>query len=120
MYCGDMFNLKPADLGPFDCIWECNAIVSINGKDKICYAHLLKSFLKPEGRILMTTWNYEQKLRPDRPFNTPPELIQELFPSFTLQVLEKIDMAESDFIRRFNLPWLLRPVLFMKLKQNHS
>ena len=30
-----MFNLKPAELGPFDGIWECNAIVSINVKDRM-------------------------------------------------------------------------------------
>ena len=111
-----MFSLQPAELGPFDAIWECNAIVSINIEDRARYAELLKSFLKPDGRILMTTYNYEQKLRPDRPFDTPPEVIQPLFPSFNMEVIETVDMRNTGIIKVLKLPWLLRPVLLIKQK----
>ena len=111
-----MFKLKAGELGPFDAIWESNAIVSVNVEDRVPYAELLKSFLKPSGRILMATWNYEQKLRMDRPFSTPPELIQGLFPSFNMEVVEKVDMTQSWFNKLFNFPWVLRPVMLMTLK----
>ena len=111
-----MFQLKAGELGPFDAIWECNAITSINVEDRVPYAELLKSFLKPSGRILMTTLNYEQKLYMERPFNTPPELIQALFPGFNMEVVEKVDMVESQLNKLFKLPWVLRPVILWTLK----
>ena len=35
--CGDVFNLDTCYAGPFDVIWDCNAIVAINADDREPY-----------------------------------------------------------------------------------
>ena len=103
--------------GPFDAIWDCNAIVAVNIEDRTRYVELLVSLLKPNGRVLMTTWLYEQNLHLRRPFSISPEKIQDLFKTYCdTREVETIDMTGSNFCQQHDLPWAKRPVLLLARK----
>ena len=119
VYCGDIFKFGPSTAGQFDAIWDCNALVAINAEDRSRYRDVLVSVLKPSGRILMTTWIYEQSIHLRFPLCIPPEMVQALFDSHCeMSEVECIDMAtSSSFCQRHELPWAKRPVLFLTRKQ---
>ena len=115
IYCGDMFKFGPSVAGVFDAIWDCNAIVAINVEDRMKYRDLLVSVLKPNRRILMTSWLYEQSIHKRTPFCLPCEMIGDLFaPHCDTEEVESIDMAGSAFCQRHDLPWAKRLVFLLK------
>lgn len=118
VYCGDIFKFGPSTAGQFDVIWDCNALVAINVEDREKYADILVSNLKQGGRILMTTWIYEQSIHLSVPFSIPPEMVKTLFDlSCHMREVEIIDMTGSDVCKRHELPWAKRPVLLLTKKQ---
>ena len=120
VFCGDMFKFGPSMCSDmqFDAIWDCNAIVAVNTEDRNRYARLLVSLLKQNGRILMTTWTYDQTLKTGFPKCMPPDLINDLFSSHCdSSIVDSIDMmANSKFLQRHNLPWATRPVILLTKK----
>jgi thiopurine S-methyltransferase len=118
VYCGDILKFGPSDAGQFDVIWDCNAIVALSVEDRDKYVQLLVSVLKPGGRILMTTWVYEQSIHISRPYSMPPDMIRGLFDSLCdTQEVENIDMpTTSKLCQQFNLSWAVRPVLLLTMK----
>ena len=116
--CGDVFKLETSFAGPFDAIWDCNAIVAINTEDRERYVELLISLLKQKGRILMTTWVYEQSIHLRRPFSMPPEMIEDLFATYcNMRVVDNISFdKDSAFCQKHELPWAIRPVLYLTRK----
>ena len=118
--CGDVFNLDTSVAGPFDAIWDCNALVAINAEDRERYVKVLISVLKQAGRILMTTWVYEQSIHLRFPLCVPPEMVEELFGAYCdTRLVEKIVFPEdSPFCQRHELPWATRPVLLLNRKKD--
>lgn len=117
VYCGDIFKFGPNIASQFDAIWDCNAIVAINVEDRMKYRDLLVSVLRPGGRILMTTWIYEQSVHLRRPFCVTQEMVRSLFGSYCdTQEVENIDMVGSNFCQQHDLPWATRPVLLLTKK----
>ena len=110
IYCGDLFSFKDDNLGGFDCIFDHGSIGSFDFTTvtRETYASLMNSFTKPNGRILLSTFDYEHSEHPTIPFAVteeeivklyrehfqPPQLLQELnandycsaFPSILLPV----------------------------------
>ena len=117
--CGDIFNLDTSVAGPFDAIWDCNAIVAINYEDRERYAEVEMSVLKQTGRILMTTWVYEQSIHLRFPLCVSPETVEKLFgANCDMRVVDKIVLpADNSFCQRHELPWAIRPVLLLSRKQ---
>ena len=116
VYCGDILKFGLSHVDQFDVIWDCNAIVALNVEDREKYVQLLVSILKPGGRILMTTWVYEQSLYLRRPFSMTPDMIRGLFDSVCdTQEVENIDMASTGYFGP-EVPWATRPVLLLTMK----
>ena len=115
---GDVFNLETSYAGLFDVIWDCNAIVAINADDRERYVKAELSVLKEGGRILMTTWVYEQSIHLWFPLCVSPEMVEKLFAAqCDVRVVENIDLPnDSPFCQRHELPWAIRPVLFLNRK----
>ena len=109
IYCGDVLKFLPSVAGQFDAIWDCNALTSVNVEDRQQYVDLLISLLKSGGKILMTTWEYDESLKKDQPFSINEERIRHLFePQCHVQHLEAMD---GGLLRKvFNLPWAKQPV----------
>ena len=116
---GDVFNLETSYAGLFDVIWDCNAIVAINADDRERYVKAELSVLKEGGRILMTTWVYEQSIHLWFPLCVSPEMVEKLFAAqCDVRVVENIDLPnDSPFCQRHELPWAIRPVLFLNRKK---
>ena len=113
VYCGDILKFGPSDAGQFDVIWDCNAIVALNVEDRDKYVQLLVSVLKPGGRILMTTWVYEQSIHFSRPFSMPPDMIRGLFDS--LCETQEVETIEGGTCKCHNLP-RVHPILLLTKK----
>ena len=117
IYCGDVLKFGPSVAGVFDAIWDCNAITGINVEERMKYRDMLVAVLKPNRRILMTSWLYEQSIHKQPPFCLPYELISDLFaPHCDTEEVDSIDMAGSAFCQRHDLPWAKRLVFLLKKK----
>lgn len=117
IYCGDIFQIGQNFLGQFDAVWDCKAIIAVNVEERLKYRDILVSALKPNGRILMTTWVYEQKIHLKTPFSIPYTMIRDLFGSHCdTEKIEDIDMRGTDFCKRNGFPWATRPVLLLTKK----
>ncbi|XP_003382923.1 PREDICTED: probable thiopurine S-methyltransferase [Amphimedon queenslandica] len=115
-FVGDVFKISAEC---FDAVWDCNALVAINPQDREKYIQKIDSLLKPSGRILLTTYEYDKTLRNAHPFSMPPGDIEALFSSFNVQTAETIDETER-FKTNFNLPWAKRHVFHITRKQQTS
>ena len=119
VYCGNILKFLPSVAGQFDAVWDHGAIVAINVENREQYASLLVSLLKPSGRILMSTFIYEQSIHLRRPFSMDLEMIRGLFKplNFDTQEVEKVDLAGSSFCERHELPWAIELVMLLTKKQ---
>ena len=115
---GDVFKLTASLTGSFDAIWDSNAIVAINASDRAPYSKLLLSLLKPDGKILMATWEYNQAERSRHPFSITSSIIKELFEeSVDIKLLETIDMTGTYFTKKFNLTFAHRLVYLLTMSR---
>lgn len=117
IYCGNIFQIGQHFMGQFDAIWDCKAIIAVNVVERVKYRDILVSALKPNGRILMTTWVYEQKINLKTPFSISHTMIRDLFGSHCdTEEIEDIDMRGTDFCKRNGFPWATRPVMLLTKK----
>ena len=115
LYVGDIYNCIPDTIGQFDCIWDCNAIVAVNPEDRQKYADTLKALLKPNGKILMSTYEFDQSLRSEFPHCVPQDKVNPLFePKYSISLVKSIDLKGSYFLPKFNLPWATRHVFHIE------
>ena len=116
-FVGDFFELSSDLHGTFDLIWECNSIVAIPMEDRSKYVAKLHSLLKPKGKILMTTWEYDQAEHSGFPFSMPFPVIRELcLDLFDTKELECVDYSNTLFTEQFNLTWGKKPCLLLTRK----
>ena len=111
IYVGDIFNFTSSYTERFDCVWDCNSIVALNVEDRERYASLLATLMKPGGKILMATWEYDQSKRKAHPFSVPNSTVKDLFKQhFDVELIESIDATGTYFTERFKLSYAFRPV----------
>ncbi|KAJ8043018.1 putative thiopurine S-methyltransferase [Holothuria leucospilota] len=72
IYNCDIFSLSSETLGQFDVIWDRGSLVAILAEDRQRYLGLMKSVIKPGGKILLEVveydWNERKTKGPPRPF----------------------------------------------------
>ena len=114
---GDLFKCSVASIGSFDAIWDCNSIVAINTEDTKRYAKLLDSLLKSSGRILLSTYEFEDPSRRDQsPHNLPPDAVKDLFgEEYSVTVTETLDHTAL-FCIKYQIPWAQRHLLYLVKK----
>ena len=104
VYCGDFFAFKQHSLSDFDCVLDHGTMGSFesNNMERTTYADIISSFVKPGGRVLLSIFDYEHSEHPSMPFAVteedvvtlysdhfvPPELLQELDGSKTVDIFE--------------------------------
>lgn len=87
VYVGDFFGpLSPDLTGTFDCIWDCHGIISVPADLRVQYAEKVSKFLKPGGRMLFSTVDCDADPKENKTLS--PSCLSELFPHFTVEVLE--------------------------------
>ena len=114
-YAGDFFKVTPDLVGTFDAIWDINAFGAVNPEDRLKYVAKLHSLLKVNGRVLMSTFEYNQAEHSTCPFSVPNSLVKELFQDhFDIELLEHIDYTDTVFTKIFSLSWAKRPIHLLK------
>jgi thiopurine S-methyltransferase len=79
MYCGDIFALRPAHTGLFDGIYDRAALVAIAPGQRALYVERTLSLLKPGGRVLLVTLQYDQTKVAGPPFSVDDHTVQALY-----------------------------------------
>lgn len=100
VYVGNFFDdaLNSEKLGKFDCIWDAHGIVSIPVSQQEPYTKKLLTFIKPGGKILFSTVEYDvAKLKSGpAPAPVPASRLQELFPQCEMKLLENGPLAGGE------------------------
>ena len=93
VYVGDFFGdrMNPDLLGTFNCIWDAHGIVSIPVGQQQRYAEKLFTFLKPGGKILFSTVDYDigKLTSGPAPAPVPASKLSDFFPNCDVNLLEE-------------------------------
>lgn len=116
LFQGDFFDLNKAQTSPFEAIYDRASIVAFDRSERQRYVNHLMSFLKPGGRILLITLEYDQNKMTGPPFSVPTDEIEWLYaPYGILELLETSDIFDERF-RKNGLDGMLERV-FQFIKQ---
>ncbi|TDI28948.1 MAG: methyltransferase domain-containing protein [Acidobacteria bacterium] len=111
----DIMTMTREQFGMFDAIWDRAALVALPQACHAAYVGLLLSLLKPEGRILMVSIEYDTALMDGPPFSLPAQEIKDLFRgSGQVEVLAEQEVDADEPIRvNHNLPWVKESVFLI-------
>jgi thiopurine S-methyltransferase len=116
LFQGDFFDLNKAQTSLFEAIYDRASIVAFDRSERQRYVNHLMSFLKPGGRILLITLEYDQNKMTGPPFSVPTDEIEWLYaPYGILELLETSDIFDERF-RKNGLDGMLERV-FQFIKQ---
>jgi thiopurine S-methyltransferase len=76
---GDLFELDANVCGKFDAIWDRAAFVALRPSDRDRYAPHLQEFLRPNGRILLSTISYDGSEMEGPPFSVSANEVHRSF-----------------------------------------
>ncbi len=100
VYVGNFFDdaLSPGKLGTFSCIWDAHGIVSIPIPQQEPYAKKLLTFLKPGGKMLFSTVDYDiSKLKTGpAPAPVPLSTLQGFYPQCKVELLENAPLPSYE------------------------
>ena len=87
---GDLFELDANVSGKFDAIWDRAAFVALRPSDRDRYAPHLQEFLRPNGRILLSTISYDGSKMEGPPFSVSANEVHRRFGnSLSVEKLEE-------------------------------
>ena len=87
---GDLFELDANVSGKFDAIWDRAAFVALRPSDRDRYAPHLQEFLRPSGRILLSTISYDESNMEGPPFSVSANEVHHRFGnSLSVEKLEE-------------------------------
>lgn len=87
---GDLFELDANVSGKFDAIWDRAAFVALRSSDRDRYAPHLQEFLRPNGRILLSTISYDGSEMEGPPFSVSANEVHRRFGnSLSVEKLEE-------------------------------
>jgi len=92
IYVGDYFS---APIKPVDIVYDRASLIALPKEMRAQYVEKLKSLLKPGGRILLVTLDYDQELMAGPPFSVPESEVKELYRGFKITKLESNEEAEK-------------------------
>ena len=96
IYCGDFFSFKQHKLAPFDCVLDHGALECFDFRKettpRAVYAEIIKSFMKPGGRMLLSIFDYEHAEHPGLPYAVTEAEVNTLYKEhFKIQLLQESD-----------------------------
>ncbi len=103
LYCGDFFDLRPAQLDGIDAVFDRAALVALPPALRKNYVNQLRSLLKPGVKILLVAFDYDQDEMPGPPFCVPAQEIEALYGEWcavTLLCTQDITAQEPKFRER--------------------
>jgi len=112
LLCGDIFGLKPADLGEVTAWYDRAAIVALPPELWGRYASWVANILPSEAVGFMLTFDYPQAERNGPPFSVGQSDVRAHFSEhFEMELLEQLDLTAEN---RWNLSRIHKPVLSLK------
>ncbi len=108
----DILTLTPEQIGRVDAIWDRAALVALPMACHAPYIKMLLSVLKPGGRILMVSMEYDVTLMDGPPFSVSAREIGELLGDggqMELLVEQEVD-ADEPVRLHHDLPWVKESV----------
>lgn len=112
IYTGDYFT---APVESYDIVYDRAALVALPEDMRQEYVARLKSLLKPGGRILLITLDYEQREMPGPPFSVPESEVERLFPEYEVErIFRDADDAQLLKSSRKNLSRFAEEVWLIK------
>ena len=111
---GDILHCTVESIGhPFDSIWDCNALVAISPSDRERYVATLADLLKPNGCILLSTYDYDPSLKDTTPYPITHDTLVKLFKGHgEFNCLETFDSER--LVKKFELTWATRSIYRLK------
>ena len=113
IYCADIFAFKNhKGIGLFDCILDHGSIGMFYA-DRAMYAAIIKSFIKPGGRVLLSIFDYVHSEHPTIPFAvTEEEVISTFKDTFkTITLAKELDAKAMAKVFHLESPDCYFPVL---------
>lgn len=92
VYTGDYFT---APIQPVDIIYDRASLVALPEEMRVQYVERLKQLLKPGGKILLVTLDYDQSEMAGPPFSVPKLEIDQLFAGYKITLLNQ-DIADDE------------------------
>ncbi|CAK2019861.1 thiopurine S-methyltransferase [Vibrio crassostreae] len=92
VYTGDYFT---APIQPVDIIYDRASLVALPEEGRVQYVERLKQLLKPGGKILLVTLDYDQSEMTGPPFSVPKLEIDQLFAGYKITLLNQ-DIADDE------------------------
>ncbi|MEZ8610886.1 thiopurine S-methyltransferase [Vibrio sp. 10N.222.51.C8] len=92
VYTGDYFT---APIQPVDIIYDRASLVALPEEVRVQYVERLKQLLKPGGKILLVTLDYDQNEMAGPPFSVPKLEIAQLFAGYKITLLNQ-DIANDE------------------------
>ncbi len=96
IYTGDIFT---APVETYDIVYDRAALIALPQEMREEYVAHIKSILKPGGRILLVTLDYEQSEMAGPPFSVPHCEVETLFSGFSVERLYQ-DVANAQHPKR--------------------
>ncbi|MCX7626823.1 MAG: thiopurine S-methyltransferase [Methylophilaceae bacterium] len=79
LYCGDFFALNPTDLEMVGAVFDRAALIALPPEMRPGYARHMLKLLPPGARILLVTFEYDQREMPGPPFSVSENEVRKLF-----------------------------------------
>jgi thiopurine S-methyltransferase len=98
MVLGDMFAMKPADLGTFDAIYDRAALIALEPSTRAGYVEVCAA-LNPRGPTLLIAFAYDQSKTPGPPFSIDGKTVRDLFAGRSVEHLETRPASVSPRMR---------------------
>lgn len=107
---GDFFTYAPP--GPVDAIYDRAALIALPPERRPVYADRIVSLLKPGGRILLVSVEYDPAVVGGPPFSVPVDEVRTLFSRScdVEHLIEEDTLHESPNLARRGVSWLRESV----------
>jgi thiopurine S-methyltransferase len=111
LYAGNFFEFSAERFGQFDLIYDRAALIALSPETRPAYARQLRSLLKPAGRILLISLEYDRGAMAGPPFTVPEAEARRLFEGMTMDKLLEYDCLENEpHFKERGLRWMKESV----------
>ena len=80
MYCGNLFDISPATIGPITRVWDRAAFIALHPSQRASYVARLRACLAPKGKLLMNVLNYDPAVMDGPPWAVDGSIVAQHYP----------------------------------------
>lgn len=116
-FCGDFFELDPAQTGAVSAIYDRAALIALAPAKRVEYARHLLKWCAPGVTAVLITCEYPQELRAGPPFSVDDAEVRAHFGArFAIEFLHSTDLLveNPDHYREFKLPYMRERIYGLK------